>query len=85
MTDEQPKISAGLRDLLSRSVRRPSTVVRFEQAVYGSFPFRDQGYALLAQSPGCRDGWRRRQRLHLMLLLKSGGAARAPRTFGKAR
>lgn len=31
--------------------------VRFEQAVYGSFAFRDQGYALLARSPGCRDEW----------------------------
>src|SRR5690349_4968389 len=33
------------------------TRVRFEQAVYGSFPFWDRGYALLAQSPGCRPEW----------------------------
>src|SRR4051812_18890746 len=31
--------------------------VRFEQAVYGSFPFWDRGYAVLAQSPGCRPEW----------------------------
>jgi hypothetical protein len=31
--------------------------VRFEQAVYGSFPFWDRGYALLAASPGCRPEW----------------------------
>ena len=31
--------------------------VPFEQAVYGSFPFWDRGYAVLAQSPGCRPEW----------------------------
>ena len=31
--------------------------VRFEQAVYGSFPFWDRGYGLLSQSPGCRPEW----------------------------
>ena len=31
--------------------------VRAEQAVYGSFPFRDTGYALLGRSPGCRPEW----------------------------
>lgn len=31
--------------------------VRFEQAVYGSFPFRSTGYGLLAASPGCRAEW----------------------------
>ncbi|MDB5351381.1 MAG: hypothetical protein JWN86_2628 [Planctomycetota bacterium] len=31
--------------------------IRYEQAVYGSFPFRDQGYGLLAYSPGCRGEW----------------------------
>ena len=37
---------------------RPSpATVRFEQAVYGSFSFRDGGYALLAHSPGCRPDW----------------------------
>ena len=35
----------------------PTVRVRFEQAVYGSFPFWDRGYALLAQSPGCRPEW----------------------------
>ena len=34
-----------------------SFTVRFEQAVYGSFPFRDGGYAPLASSPGCRSEW----------------------------
>ena len=32
-------------------------VIRYEQAVYGSFPFWDKGYAILARSPGCRDEW----------------------------
>ena len=32
-------------------------MLRFEQAVYGSFPFRDMGYAPLASSPGCRPEW----------------------------
>lgn len=31
--------------------------IRFEQAVYGSFPFWDKGYSILARSPGCRDEW----------------------------
>lgn len=31
--------------------------LRFEQAVYGSFPFWSRGYALLASSPGCRPSW----------------------------
>ena len=37
--------------------RMPTVRVRFEQAVYGSFPFWDRGYALLAHSPGCRPEW----------------------------
>lgn len=35
---------------------RPVTVP-FEQAVYGSFAFRGEGYAVLARSPGCREEW----------------------------
>jgi hypothetical protein len=31
--------------------------VRFEQAVYGSFPFWSRGYGVLAHSPGCRPEW----------------------------
>ena len=31
--------------------------VRFEQAVYGSFPFWRRGYGVLARSPGCRPEW----------------------------
>jgi hypothetical protein len=31
--------------------------VRFEQAVYGSFPFWHRGYAVLARSAGCRPEW----------------------------
>lgn len=31
--------------------------IRYEQAVYGSFPFWDRGYALLARSDGCRPEW----------------------------
>src|SRR5689334_20654702 len=34
-----------------------SVAVRYEQAVYGSFPFWDRGYAMLAHSPGCRPEW----------------------------
>lgn len=34
-------------------------VIRYEQAVYGSFPFWDRGYALLARSAGCREEWLR--------------------------
>lgn len=34
-----------------------TSTVTYEQAVYGSFAFRDQGYAMLAQSPGCRPEW----------------------------
>ncbi len=33
------------------------THVRYEQAVYGSFPFWDRGYDVLARSPGCSDAW----------------------------
>lgn len=32
-------------------------IVRYEQAVYGSFPFWDKGYATLAQSPGVKPQW----------------------------
>src|SRR3954464_15992347 len=35
----------------------PSVEIRYEQAVYGSFPFWDRGYAVLAHSPGCRPEW----------------------------
>ncbi|WP_406698757.1 hypothetical protein V5E97_07710 [Singulisphaera sp. Ch08] len=31
--------------------------IRYEQAVYGSFPFWDRGYAILAHSPGCQPEW----------------------------
>jgi hypothetical protein len=31
--------------------------VRYEQAVYGSFPFWNRGYGVLARSAGCRPGW----------------------------
>jgi hypothetical protein len=34
-----------------------STAIRYEQAVYGSFPFWDRGYAVLTQSAGCRPQW----------------------------
>ena len=32
-------------------------IIPFEQAVYGSFPFWDRGYGMLAHSPGCRESW----------------------------
>jgi hypothetical protein len=31
--------------------------IRYEQAVYGSFPFWNRGYAVLARSGGCLPGW----------------------------
>jgi hypothetical protein len=31
--------------------------MRFQQAVYGSFPFWNRGYGVLAHSPGCRPEW----------------------------
>ena len=31
--------------------------ILLEQLVYGSFPFWDRGYDVLARSPGCRDEW----------------------------
>ncbi|MGO9470800.1 MAG: hypothetical protein ACLQIB_27175 [Isosphaeraceae bacterium] len=34
-----------------------SRKVRLEQAVYGSFPFWNRGYAVLARSSGCRPEW----------------------------
>jgi hypothetical protein len=37
-------------------IKLPITV-RLEQAVYGSFPFWDRGYAVLAHSAGCRSEW----------------------------
>jgi hypothetical protein len=32
-------------------------LIRFEQAVYGSFPFWDRGYGILARSADCRPEW----------------------------
>jgi hypothetical protein len=40
-----------------RPVLHRHRTVCFEQAVYGSFAFRGQGYAMLAHSAGCRPGW----------------------------
>jgi hypothetical protein len=37
-------------------IKLPLTI-RLEQAVYGSFPFWDRGYAILAHSAGCRPQW----------------------------
>jgi hypothetical protein len=34
-----------------------ATSITYEQAVYGSFPFWDRGYAVLGRSPGCREEW----------------------------
>lgn len=42
---------------MTRRFFRGSQTVRFEQAVYGSFPFWDRGYDVLARSPGCRAEW----------------------------
>ncbi|HEV3165310.1 MAG TPA: hypothetical protein VGZ22_14885 [Isosphaeraceae bacterium] len=47
-----------VKNLLNSIWKRDEpAVVRYEQAVYGSFPFWDRGYAVLAQSPGCRTEW----------------------------
>jgi hypothetical protein len=40
-----------------RGFRARSAAIRYEQAVYGSFPFWDKGYGVLAQSAGCRPEW----------------------------
>ncbi len=38
--------------------RMPRAItITYEQAVYGNFAFWDQGYAVLARSPGCRPEW----------------------------
>jgi hypothetical protein len=37
-------------------IKLPLTI-RFEQAVYGSFPFWQRGYSVLAHSAGCRPEW----------------------------
>jgi hypothetical protein len=37
--------------------------IQYEQAVYGSFPFWDRGYAVLARSAGCRGEWTNALRL----------------------
>ncbi len=34
-----------------------SRTVRYEQAIYGSFPFWSRGYAVLSRSAGCRAEW----------------------------
>jgi hypothetical protein len=31
--------------------------ILFQQAIYGTFPFWDKGYAVLARSEGCHDDW----------------------------
>src|SRR5262249_4885253 len=47
----------GSRSPIDAMRTRRAAQVRYEQAVYGSFPFWDKGYAVLAQSPGCRPEW----------------------------
>jgi hypothetical protein len=42
--------------LVSVMIKFPVTI-RFEQAVYGSFPFWQRGYSVLAHSAGCRPEW----------------------------
>jgi hypothetical protein len=37
--------------------RERLATIRYDQAVYGSFPFWHRGYALLARSEGCRTDW----------------------------
>ncbi|GAC1472728.1 MAG: hypothetical protein NVSMB9_20320 [Isosphaeraceae bacterium] len=56
MTDASGRLASTLQRLSSWTRPGASTIV-IEQAVYGSFAFRDQGYALLAHSPGCLPGW----------------------------
>jgi len=61
---------------------RPGAAVRFEQAVYGSFPFWDRGYAVLAASPGCRPEWLAEFRLACQNLgERPAGLADAPGLF----
>lgn len=39
--------------------RRDVVTIRAEQALYGSFPFRQRGYEIAAHSAGCRPEWLR--------------------------
>jgi hypothetical protein len=76
-------------ELCRKALRRVSThagsgslAVPFEQAVYGSFSFRDEGYALLAHSPGCRARWLAEFRLACQRLgERPAGVAEAPGLF----
>src|SRR5689334_21616575 len=51
------ELKQSLKKRIASLWRNDAAVVRFEQAVYGSFPFWDRGYGVLAQSPGCRPEW----------------------------
>ena len=51
--------------------------IAYEQAVYGSFPFWDKGYAVLARSENCRDEWLR-DFTHLCQLLGQPPSEAAP-------
>ncbi|HEV3120513.1 MAG TPA: hypothetical protein VGY53_01355 [Isosphaeraceae bacterium] len=53
----EPRTGAGAGAGSAFKARFGWPVLHFEQAVYGSFPFWDRGYAFLAQSPGCRPEW----------------------------
>ncbi|SIO30381.1 hypothetical protein SAMN05444166_3628 [Singulisphaera sp. GP187] len=48
--------SFGSETTIANRIARP-VEIGYEQAVYGSFPFWDRGYSILAHSPGCRPEW----------------------------
>jgi hypothetical protein len=59
--------------------------IRYEQAVYGSFPFWDRGYAILAHSPGCRPEWLAGLRAACQRFgERPAGASEAPSLFALA-
>ena len=51
--------------------------LHFEQAVYGSFPFWNRGYGVLAHSAGCRPEWLAELR-HVCQRYGEPPAARSP-------
>jgi hypothetical protein len=50
-------LKSRVRTWMTRFEGSRTSRVHFEQAVYGSFSFRNAGYGFLAQSPGARSEW----------------------------
>ena len=69
---DHPRLRVGFRDADSESARMR---IWFEQAVYGSFPFWNRGYGVLAHSPGCRPEWLAELRQRLPALRRASRGA----------